>query len=71
MKEHNDISYLLITMNNILNKFAWWLWLKTYKVTATEVMLQEHAKLEFNRRCWKCGERIYPILEEQKNRKVK
>lgn len=47
-----------------LHNLAWWLWLKTWEVTATEIMFKENAKREFNRKCWKCGERIYPILKD-------
>lgn len=39
-------------MKTLLHKFAWWLWLKTHEVTATEIMLQEEAK---NIRCVNCG----------------
>jgi len=50
-------------MKDLIHRLAWWLWLKTYRVTATEIMYMERTKKEFDRVCWKCGERIYPILK--------
>lgn len=53
-------------MKNLLHRFAMWLWSKTYQITATEIMMFEGQKREFNRKCWKCGERIYPLLPQDK-----
>jgi hypothetical protein len=40
-------------MKNLINKFAYWLWIKTYSITATEIMMMEEAKRP--RKCEHCG----------------